>query len=68
MKRVEVNPNNEKYYTKDFMSGFRCGTRIQLESDLAVLDKIKAEQIQAIQNGTIKIESGEDMLFRIIDL
>ena len=63
-----MNPNNEKYYTKDFMSGFRCGTRIQLESDLAVLDKIKAEQIQAIQNGTIKIESGEDMLFRIIDL
>lgn len=33
-----------------------------------ILDKIRAELIQSIQNGTIKIESGTDMLFRIIEL
>jgi len=43
MKRLEVNPKNEKYYTKDFISGFRCGTKRQLESDLTILDKIRAE-------------------------
>jgi len=48
MKRVEVNPNNEKYYTKDFISGFRCGTKRQFESDLAILDKIRAEIEQII--------------------
>lgn len=32
-----------------------------------ILDKIRAELIQSIQNGTIKIESGTDMLSRIID-
>jgi hypothetical protein len=31
------------------------------------LDKIKAELIQSIQNGTLKIESGNEELFRIID-
>lgn len=46
MKRLEVNPSNEHYYTEDFISGFRCGTKRQFESDLAVLDKIKAELAQ----------------------
>lgn len=32
-----------------------------------VLDKIRAEIIQSIQNGTLKIESGNEELFRIID-
>ena len=32
-----------------------------------VLDKIKEEIIQSIQNGTLKIESGNEELFRIID-
>lgn len=31
------------------------------------LDKIRAEIIQSIQNGTLKIESGNEELFRIID-
>lgn len=46
MKRLEVNPSNEHYYTKDFISGFRCGTKRQFESDVAVLDKIRAEIIE----------------------
>lgn len=34
---------------------------------LDVLDKIREELIQSIQNGTLKIESGNEELFRIID-
>ena len=33
----------------------------------SVLDKIKAELIQSIQNGTLKIERGNKELFRILD-
>lgn len=32
-----------------------------------ILDKIRAELIQCIQNGTLKIESGNEELFRIFD-
>lgn len=32
-----------------------------------IFDKIKAELIQSIQNGTLKIENGNKELFRIID-
>lgn len=37
------------------------------DKGLEVLDKIRAELIQSIQNGTLKIESGNEELFRIID-
>ena len=32
-----------------------------------IIDKIRAELIQSIQNGTLKIENGNEELFRIID-
>lgn len=34
---------------------------------ITILDKMKDELIQSIQNGTLKIESGNEELFRIID-
>lgn len=37
------------------------------EDKIQVLDKIRTELIQSIQNGTLKIESGNEELFRIID-
>lgn len=37
------------------------------EDKIQVLDKIRAELIQSIQNGILKIESGNEELFRIID-
>lgn len=37
------------------------------DKGIEVLDKIRAEIIQSIQNGTLKIESGNEELFRIID-
>ena len=39
----------------------------QLKNKDNMLDKIRAELIQSIQNGTLKIESGNEELFRIID-
>ncbi len=33
----------------------------------SILDKIRGEIIQSIQNGILKIESGNEELFRIID-
>lgn len=37
------------------------------DKGLEVLDKIRAEIIQSIQNGTLKIESGNEALFNILD-
>ena len=37
------------------------------EDKIQVLDKIRAELIQSIQNGTLKIESENEELFHIID-
>lgn len=37
------------------------------EDKIQVLNKIRAELIQSIQNGILKIESGNEELFRIID-
>ena len=39
----------------------------QLKNKDNVLEKIRTELIQSIQNGTLKIESGNEELFRIID-
>lgn len=39
----------------------------QLKNKDNVLEKIRIELIQSIQNGTLKIESGNEELFRIID-
>ena len=39
----------------------------QLKNKDNMLDKIRIELIQSIQNGMLKIESGNEELFRIID-
>lgn len=43
MNRLEINPNNEKYYSKEFMQGYKCGTKSQFDADVKVLDKIRQE-------------------------
>ena len=40
---------------------------MEQESKTDILDRISAELIQSIQNGILKIESGNEELFRIID-
>ena len=46
---------------------FNYERRDDLYKNNELLDKIRAEIIQSIQNGVIKIESGSAELFRIID-
>lgn len=33
MRLIRVNPNNAIYYSKDFVKGFECGAKRQLEAD-----------------------------------
>ena len=35
MKQITFNPNNEPYYSEDFIKGFKCGAERQLEADKA---------------------------------
>ena len=41
--------------------------KAESEEQESILVKIRAELIQSIQNGTLKIESGNEELFSIID-
>ena len=33
MKLIRVNPSNAIYYSEDFIKGFECGAKRQLEAD-----------------------------------
>ena len=33
MEQITFNPNNEPYYSDDFIKGFKCGAQRQLEAD-----------------------------------
>ena len=33
MKQITINPSNEKYYSEDFIKGFKCGAERQFEAD-----------------------------------
>jgi membrane protease subunit (stomatin/prohibitin family) len=35
MKQITINPNNEPYYSEDFIKGFKCGAERQLDADEA---------------------------------
>lgn len=47
MNRLEINPNNEKYYSKEFMQGYKCGTKSQFDADVKVLEQIR-DEIEAL--------------------
>ena len=55
---------NEENFELDFIQPHKIVEKL---ISVNVLDKIRAELIQSIQNGTLKIESGNEELFRIID-
>ena len=50
-------------YEIDYQQGYDKANDEWLER----IDKIRAELIQSIQNGMLKIESGNEELFRILD-
>ena len=33
MEKLKFNPNNKKYYSKDFIAGFECGVERQFNAD-----------------------------------
>ena len=35
MKQIKVNPNNEQFYSKEFIRGFNLGAERQFEADIA---------------------------------
>lgn len=34
MEKLKFNPDNKKYYSKDFIKGFECGVERQFNSDM----------------------------------
>ena len=39
MKQIKVNPNNEQFYSKEFIRGFNLGAKRQYEADIADMPK-----------------------------
>ena len=46
MKQITINPNNEPYYSEDFIKGFKCGAERQLEADKSDVDRPQGEWIK----------------------
>ena len=69
IKALEQETVSKESYDHEYFLRKKFEIKIaKLEHDKnVVLDKIRAEIIQSIQNGTLKIESGNEELFRIID-
>ena len=62
MKQITFNPNNEPYYSEDFVKGFKCGAQRQFEADKA--DRPQGEWIDA----EIPLESGDTMPIQVCNL
>ena len=45
MKLITINPNNEPYYSEDYIKGFQCGAQRQFEADKA--DRPQGEWINS---------------------
>ena len=62
MEQITFNPNNEPYYSEDFIKGFKCGAQRQFEADKA--DRPQGEWIDA----EIPLESGGSMPIQACNL
>lgn len=67
MKQLTINPNNEPYYSEDFIKGFECGTQRQLEADKADIprwipcsERLPEEGVHVL--GTFEFQSGRGCL------
>ena len=47
MEQITFNPNNEPYYSEDFIKGFKCGAERQFEADKK--DRPQGEWISIIE-------------------
>ena len=66
MNRLEINPNNEKYYSKEFMQGYKCGIRCQSHEDMKVLEQIR-DEIDSYCSDNRDRNDGLYIAMRIID-
>lgn len=65
---VKIDGKDTIVYSSKFVDLLELIPTMLTKNDMvSILDKIRAELIQSIQNGTLKIESGNEELFRIID-
>ena len=62
MKQITFNPNNEPYYSEDFVKGFKCGAQRQFEADKA--DRPQGKWVDA----EIPLESGDTMPIQVCNL
>ena len=60
MKQIKVNPNNEKFYSKEFIRGFNLGAKRQYEADIADMPKwipcserLPSKGVAVLVNGTM---------------
>ena len=51
MEKITINPNNEPYYSEDFIKGFKCGAERQFEADKA--DRPQGEWIPSDTDGFV---------------
>lgn len=64
MEQITFNPNNEPYYSEDFIKGFKCGAERQFEADKSDADRPQGEWIDA----EIPLESGGAMPIQVCNL
>ena len=50
MEQITFNPNNEPYYSEDFIKGFKCGAERQFEADKSDADRPQGHYIKG-ENG-----------------
>ena len=65
MEQITFNPNNEPYYSDDFIKGFKCGAKRQFEADKADIptwipcsERLPSENgdyLVTLGNGVVKI-------------
>ena len=67
LKKYTLGKKNTEKVEISVLQLKRIIKALEQESKSDVLDKIRAEIIQLIQKGTLKIEDGKEALFNIID-
>ena len=65
MKLLEINPNNRKYYSEEFIKGFECGVERQFNADMEEKTTINSTKTTITDGDLI---SRTDLLKDIADL
>ena len=58
MKLITINPNNEPYYSEDFIKGFKCGAQRQFEADKADRPQGDVDAVAIFEREMHNLEQG----------